>query len=83
MNTSGVPCKGCKLRRVGCHSDCVEYLTYAKEKDEIREKRRKETEILFTTLKLKEIAIKRRRSRHEHRNFEGETYQRPGDQNHE
>jgi hypothetical protein len=83
MNTSGVPCKGCKSRCVGCHGTCPDYLAYAKEKDEIREKRRHETEILFTTLKLKEIAIKRRRSRHEHSHFEGETYQRPGDQDHE
>lgn len=83
MNTSGAPCKGCKLRRVGCHGDCVEYLTYAKEKDEIREKRRHETEILFTTLKLKEIAIKRRRSRHEHRNADRETHERPGNQDNE
>ena len=83
MNTSGAPCKGCKLRRVGCHSDCVEYLTYAKENDEIREKRRKETEILFTTLKLKEKAIKRRRLRHEHRNADRETYERPGSQDNE
>ena len=83
MNTSGAPCKGCKLRCVGCHGTCPDYLAYAKEKDEIREKRRHETEILFTTLKLKEIAIKRRRSRHEHRSVDRETHERPGNQDNE
>ncbi len=33
-----VPCKNCKGKHLGCHSDCKAYIKYAENQKEIREK---------------------------------------------
>lgn len=38
------PCQFCKLRYLGCHSECVDYKKYTEEKDEIKETMRKAKE---------------------------------------
>ena len=42
-----VPCKNCLSRKLGCHDQCTEYLTYKAEREEEREKRNKEHEKYF------------------------------------
>ena len=35
------PCKDCKDRRLGCHSRCEKYLAFAKECEDVRNKKAK------------------------------------------
>jgi len=34
------PCLDCKKRKLGCHSDCNDYISWVKEKREVLEKKR-------------------------------------------
>ena len=38
----GAPCKNCGKREVGCHSTCEAYITFSKEMEELKKKRRLE-----------------------------------------
>lgn len=40
------PCKGCKDRVLGCHSDCERYLEFSRENERIKEQRRKDSDLL-------------------------------------
>lgn len=35
-------CKGCTERKIGCHSSCSSYLTYAAERETIRQNKNKD-----------------------------------------
>lgn len=37
-----VPCRGCKLREINCHSKCESYLEYRRKLDEQNKERYKE-----------------------------------------
>lgn len=43
-------CKDCPDRHVGCHSDCERYLEFRKKLDELREKKRIESEKEYASI---------------------------------
>lgn len=40
-------CKDCEKRTLGCHSTCEEYIQFRKERDEMLNKKREESRILW------------------------------------
>lgn len=44
------PCKNCKLRHEGCHSGCVDYMSWKAKLDELRERERMEREAVNTLI---------------------------------
>ena len=42
-----MPCKDCEKRTPGCHSTCEEYIQFRKERDEMLNKKREESRILW------------------------------------
>lgn len=54
------PCKGCKLREVGCHDRCKEYQDWKAENDLALEKKRENNHIIGTLRKSTERRCKSR-----------------------
>lgn len=66
MSKINSPCKGCKNRYVGCHSDCIEYLDYKRKIEMVKEKN--EGEVDIGIYKVKTIRrIKRVKEQYEKR----------------
>lgn len=42
-----MPCKDCEKHTPGCHSTCEEYIQFRKERDEMLNKKREESRILW------------------------------------
>ena len=50
------PCRGCEDRTPECHCTCERYAAYAKEREEIRRKRKEEADINYAHMARRNAA---------------------------
>lgn len=58
-----VPCRYCEQRVLGCHDRCEKYLEYKREREQISEARRDETDVNGHVVDVVRNQKKRRRTK--------------------
>ena len=53
------PCRGCDLRKPGCHATCEDYIAWKKEYDARQAKVRAEKELKWSVDEAREAAFRR------------------------
>ena len=53
------PCKGCKKRYPGCHSQCEDYLVYKEENEKLKQEKRQENVMQYNNTSAVLHRIKR------------------------
>ena len=53
------PCQNCQDRHPGCHGECIAYLNFRKEREEVYERRKAAMDAYSFTLEVRKVSMKR------------------------